>query len=260
MKRITLILIAVLALLQLCRAQAYNNQKLIYLDENDQPTREKKAFVLKQLIRLDDTLWEVNLYRINAPRMVSYQCSDPDGQLRNGQYLTYNSGGQLDTTGYYSKGVRAGIWTILTPGGRVAAQQSYRNGQLFWTMDSVQLKHHSDSLNILLKIDTTAFKKVEIESSFPGGGAGWLKYLEKNLRYPDKAVKNKIQGQVMIAFIVDTEGHISTNSVRLDHSVEFSLDQEALRIIFVSPDWTPAVQNGRKVKSYKKQPITFRFS
>ena len=102
------------------------------------------------------------------------------------------------------------------------------------------------------------FTKVEIESSFPGGLAGWGKYLQKNLRYPDFAVKYKIQGQVMIAFVVDTEGHIPVNTVRVDRSVEYSLDQEALRIIFVSPEWAPAIQNGRKVKSYKKQPVTFK--
>ena len=47
------------------------------------------------------------------------------------------------------------------------------------------------------------FTKVEIESEFPGGAAAWLRYLNKNLRYPDDAVNNEIQGTVVVQFIVD---------------------------------------------------------
>jgi protein TonB len=101
------------------------------------------------------------------------------------------------------------------------------------------------------------FTKVEIESEFPGGGAAWLRYLNKNLRYPDDAVNNEIQGTVVVQFIVDKEGNVSDVQA-IAGPDNGGLREEAVRVIKKSGRWTPAVQNGRQVKSYKKQPIVFK--
>ena len=50
------------------------------------------------------------------------------------------------------------------------------------------------------------FTKVEIESEYPGGQPAWLRYLNKNFRYPEDATNNEIQGTVIVQFIVDKEG------------------------------------------------------
>ncbi|MEO6963445.1 MAG: TonB family protein [Puia sp.] len=99
------------------------------------------------------------------------------------------------------------------------------------------------------------FTKVEIESTYPGGMAAWQRYLQKNLQYPDDAASNEIQGQVVVQFIVDKEGVVSNVEAV---SGPNELRDEAIRVIKRSGAWTPAIQNGRKVKSYKKQPIVFR--
>jgi protein TonB len=99
------------------------------------------------------------------------------------------------------------------------------------------------------------FTKVEIESEYPGGSAAWQRYLNKTLRYPQEAIDNEIQGTVVIQFIVDKEGNVS--DVEAISGPE-ELRAEAQRVIKKSGKWTPAVQNGRQVKSYKKQPIVFR--
>lgn len=99
------------------------------------------------------------------------------------------------------------------------------------------------------------FTKVEIESEYPGGSAAWQRYLNKTLRYPQDAIDNEIQGTVVIQFIVDKEGNVS--DVEAISGPE-ELRAEAVRVIKKSGKWTPAVQNGRQVKSYKKQPIVFR--
>jgi len=101
------------------------------------------------------------------------------------------------------------------------------------------------------------FTKVEIESEYPGGPSAWLRYLNKNFRYPDDAVNNEIQGTVVVQFIVDKEGNVSdVNAISGPESG--GLREEAVRVIKKSGKWTPAVQNGRQVKSYKKQPIVFK--
>jgi protein TonB len=99
------------------------------------------------------------------------------------------------------------------------------------------------------------FTKVEIESEYPGGSAAWQRYLNKTLRYPQEAIDNEVQGTVVIQFIVDKEGTVS--DVEAISGPE-ELRAEAVRVIKKSGKWTPAVQNGRQVKSYKKQPIVFR--
>jgi protein TonB len=101
------------------------------------------------------------------------------------------------------------------------------------------------------------FTKVEIESEYPGGPAAWLRYLNKNFRYPDEAVNNEIQGTVVVQFIVDKEGNVSDVSA-ISGPTDGGLRDEAVRVIKKSGKWTPAVQNGRQVKSYKKQPIVFK--
>ena len=101
------------------------------------------------------------------------------------------------------------------------------------------------------------FLRVEIESQYPGGAGAWMRYLNKTFRYPESAQETYVQGTVVVQFIVDREGNVS--------DVEFisgpatgGLREEAIRVIKQSGKWEPAIQNGRKVKSYKKQPITFR--
>lgn len=104
-------------------------------------------------------------------------------------------------------------------------------------------------------IKDSIYTQLEIESEFPGGKSAWDRFLHKNLRYPSGAENAKIEGTVVVQFIVDKEGVVS--NVQAISGPE-ELRQEAVRLINGSGKWTPAVQNGRQVKSYKKKPIEFK--
>jgi TonB family protein len=257
----SIVLIALYAILFPAAANSQiQNEKLIYLDETGNPIKEKKAVLLRQVVQFNDTLWEINFYRMHGPRIKSFRSRDEQGSILNGRYVSYSASGWADTIGEYVNGKKVAFWSIYGTSGRLAGQQKYENGELLWTKDTLQLNQHVDSLRKAKKDSGLIRKitKIEIESEFPGGAAAWLKYLNKNLRYPDDAVNRRIQGQVVVGFIVDTLGNIPVSSAWVQQSVEFSLDKEALRMILNSPDWTPASQNGRLVKSYKKQPIVFK--
>jgi len=99
------------------------------------------------------------------------------------------------------------------------------------------------------------FTKVEIESMYPGGMAAWARFLHKNLNYPQDAMDNGIQGTVLVQFVVDKDGNVSDVTAV---SGPQELRAEAIRVIKKSGKWTPAVQNGRQVKSYKNQPVGFK--
>jgi periplasmic protein TonB len=101
------------------------------------------------------------------------------------------------------------------------------------------------------------FEKVEVEASFPGGDAKWRQYLQKNLR-GDVASENGAPAgtySVVVQFIVDKEGNIS--DVKALTSYGYGLEDEAVRVIKKGPKWVPAIQNGRNVKAYRRQPVTF---
>jgi len=97
--------------------------------------------------------------------------------------------------------------------------------------------------------------EVQIPSEYPGGIEAWRRFLGKNLRYPEQAVEKEIQGTVIVQFIVDKAGNVSDVEAI---SGPNELRDEAVRVIRKSGQWTPANQNGRQVKSYKRQPIVFQ--
>ena len=100
------------------------------------------------------------------------------------------------------------------------------------------------------------FNVVEQMPSFPGGKKAMMEYLKENTEYPAKAVKNKIQGRVIVQFTVDEKGRLS--DIKVVKSVEPSLNAEAVRVIKSMPRWNPGMQNGKAVKVRYTLPVTFR--
>jgi protein TonB len=104
------------------------------------------------------------------------------------------------------------------------------------------------------------FTKVEVESFYPAGPEGWRRFLIKNFHTPEEAVDQQAGGTtvtVNVKFIVDKDGNVS--DVRAISGPEI-LQREAVRVIMKSGKWEPAIQNGRKVSSYKTQPIIVQMS
>ena len=101
------------------------------------------------------------------------------------------------------------------------------------------------------------FTKVENEAQFPGGDAAWHRYLEKNLNASTPVDNGAPAGtyQVIVRFIVSKDGSISDVQAESKHG--YGMEDEAVKIIKRGPKWTPALQNGRNVNAYRRQPITF---
>ena len=82
------------------------------------------------------------------------------------------------------------------------------------------------------------------------------KWVYANLKYPESAVRNGIQGRVMVDFIVDLDGKVT--DARITRSVDPELDEEALRVVSASPKWKPGKMGGRKVRTSVTVPVEFR--
>ena len=91
---------------------------------------------------------------------------------------------------------------------------------------------------------------------FPGGIDKLLQFINDNMKYPSKAQMEGIQGRVIVQFIVDEDGYImEPNIVR---NVEPSLDNEALRLIKMLPQWKPGTLKGKAVKVKYTVPVAFK--
>lgn len=104
--------------------------------------------------------------------------------------------------------------------------------------------------------DKKVFDVVEVPPVFAGGEKAMFEYLSKNIRYPVEAQKQKIQGRVVVQFVVNDEGKVS--NAKIVYSIDTYLDAEALRIINAMPDWTPGKQGGKNVSVRYVLPIQFK--
>lgn len=100
------------------------------------------------------------------------------------------------------------------------------------------------------------FIAVEQPAEFPGGMAALMRWLNNNMRYPEAAQQNDIQGRVIVNFVVEKDGSIA--NVKIAKGVDKDLDREALRVVKKMPKWQPGKNNGVAVRSYFNLPVTFR--
>ena len=99
------------------------------------------------------------------------------------------------------------------------------------------------------------FTIVEDMPEFPGGELALRRYIGANVRYPEMAKENDIQGTVYVRFVVDTDGSVS--NVEVLRGVDPLLDKEAKRVVETLPKWKPGRQRGKAVKVSHSVPIKF---
>lgn len=100
------------------------------------------------------------------------------------------------------------------------------------------------------------FFVVEEMPSFGSGDANEFRaWVFQNMKYPEVAAENGIQGRVYVQFVVEADGRLT--NVRVSRGVDPALDKEAIRVIENSPKWNPGKQRGKPVRVSYTFPITF---
>ena len=102
------------------------------------------------------------------------------------------------------------------------------------------------------------FDVVEDNPEFVGGMEKLYKYLSENIKYPEMAKENSIQGRVYVQFVVWKDGSI--RDVKVVRGVHATLDKEAVRVVKSMPKWTPGKQRGKPVNARFTLPIKFKIS
>ena len=107
-----------------------------------------------------------------------------------------------------------------------------------------------------VKKEEEIFVAVEQQAEFPGGQGALMKWLSQNVRYPETAQQNDVQGRVIVKFVVEKDGSIGTATIL--KGVDKDLDREALRVVKKMPKWQPGKNNGVAVRSYFNLPVVFK--
>jgi TonB family protein len=106
------------------------------------------------------------------------------------------------------------------------------------------------------------YNKAEVDPSYQGGMDAMTQYLNDNLKYPEEARKNGVEGTVFVDFVVNEKGKvrevIATDVVGED--VNLSLKEEAVRVVASMPGWIAGLQRGTPVDVAFSVPITFEIN
>lgn len=103
-----------------------------------------------------------------------------------------------------------------------------------------------------------ALPMVEDMPEYPGGMEAMMKFVAENLKYPEQMQKEKVEGRVLLSFVVEKDGSVTNiEEVQSPHPV---LTEEAIRVVKLMPKWKPGKQEGKEVRVQFNLPITFRLN
>lgn len=237
-----------LYLLLLC-AHALPAQTTIYRNKYSQRVDSAAGYDnYDRITRLDSGVVRVHEYSVkNGLRRVGqWKNYDPDS-LRNaipvGQHRSFRS---PDT-----------LWTLLNyRDGKLAERRAfYPDGKL-----KRLEQYQGDSMVVgqCLRPDGTEmpFFDFERRPEFPGGERAMMQYLSENMKYPIKARRRGVQGSVVVTFVIEKNGDVS--SVEAVRKIGTGCDEEAERVIREMPRWTPGYVDDYPVKVKYTLPLKFR--
>jgi len=130
---------------------------------------------------------------------------------------------------------------------------------VFLTVLSIFSLFSSAQSDSTAKVDTTA-KKADVitQPEFKGGIEKMYEYISINFVYPEEAQKRSVNGKMEVEFTVEKSGDITY--VGILKGLDYSIDEEVLRLLKAMPRWTPATKNGVPVRYKVSMPITIRAS
>ena len=172
---------------------------------------------------------------------------DSTSRLNDSLYVrvSWFDDGSPSSAGYMVFDKPEGKWQYFHHNGQRAALEIYNDGKL------VGAEYFDESGKLIQ--DTSGVNR---ESSFKGGEEAWRKYLQKNLHWPQRLeFKTAVAVTIGVDFVVDENGKVINAEVWMPFHEEF--DNIALKVIRNSPPWSPAISHNRKVKAFRRQPVTF---
>lgn len=248
-------------LLLLGLALAAQEIKEFNLNSYFQKETNSKFITYIRKAHLYDTIWSCTDYDKSGKIIQTVFYTDTGFSTPAGHTVFYSNGSKL-YEGNYLNGKPAGYWYFFNTAGTItdslyyAFKDTTKRPAVF--KDAFVTEKANALKNEHFKKDTSApVLQLESPPAFPGGMEAWKKHLTKNLFVPDLVMESSpySKGTVYVQFVVCNDGEVC--SVQALNSVHPLVDLIAVKAIRKGPRWEPAVQKGRNVKAYQRQPITF---
>ncbi len=293
-KRIFLLFNLCIFLVVIVKSQPY--KFIYYLDENLVTVEKQKAVLIGKGYK-ENNLLKLDCFSVYTNALaISLHFKDSTLTVVEGVFRSYHVNGKPEQEGNYVNGFEEGTWYKWDTLGRKVDSVFYKNGlpyihatytynnkngslSYYSLTDSLPDIYQTISFNedgsvgsevffkgqkgLLKRYSETGvqtdslFTREESEAVFPGGDEGWRDYLERHLN-PNVPVNNGARAgkyKVIVKFIVTKDGTVKDVFAETYHG--YGMEKEVIRIINKGPKWIPAVQYGRKVNAYRRQPVVF---
>lgn len=232
-----------------CSAQKVVNA--VWTNGTEIVTKVEEAKFLIIIKSYHDTAFERLDYSFSGPLLKRKMYSDQNMKVLHGTSATYHPNGYLAEEGNYVNNVKDGNWNLFDDTSHAITEMKYQLGSLVSVTDLDSLYKEKEKLKV--PEDTSG----QVEASYSGGPAGIVKVISKNFKVPDRIAGLGHGGTAKVRFIIDKTGKIS--HIDILKSVEYSFDEECMRVVSLLKKWKPANDKGRLVNAYRIQPITVNF-
>lgn len=123
----------------------------------------------------------------------------------------------------------------------------------FTALPSMSITSYDESANNADKIYN--FVATSVPPTYPGGMINFYNFLSKNIKYPNLAAENEIEGNVFVSFTVEKDG--SLTDIKVDRKLGFGTDEEAIRVLKLAKRWNPGLIDGKPARVKYNIPIKF---
>lgn len=211
-----------------------------------------------------------SIYHLNDSLYSVTELSSINPEVRNGKYIEFHDNGKIRLNCEYLEGLKNGKSYTYHDNGKLSYEEDYLNGELHGYVNGYyksgvprRIDRYANGKFIEGKCfgvngqDTTYFAQSVMASFKSGDLDKYRRYVMGELVYPPVAVERGITGTVYVSFCVNSKGRVV--DVRIIESPNHYLSKAVVDVITTSPDWAPAMQEGRKVKQQFSMPVIFQF-
>jgi len=239
------VLLVMLLSFMACAATAQQGVPTRYYDSSWQKTSKESAFYYMDIVK-NGTVYDCTAYWMRSKKIKSIgSYADTNFAKPVGLNKGYYENGPIeDSSFYHENGKLKEVWHF------------YPDGKLF-VHASYDLKTDKEKTEAYDEAGKTIGNFIYMREASFRDPAAWREFLAENIKTNTPVKKGADVGtyQVIVRFIVGIDGSVEDVVAETNHG--FGMEAEVIRVLKQSPKWAPAIQLGKAVKAYRRQPITF---
>jgi TonB family protein len=175
----------------------------------------------------------------------------------DGDVISYYESGKKNVEMHYANDVRVGTWYYRNDSGRVLVELTFADGKVNKIVNNLpadamrpagmmpgsQMAQRDSMMKAMMAKNNI----LPMPEKQPKPGIDQEKYFKENVSMTDEAVKNNVNGMVIVTFTVNEDG--TTSDHRVMKGLGYGCDEQAVKLIKAMPKWTPGETGGKPVKS-----------